>query len=108
MKYRKTAIRLLVLGVCSYLLIYLACFAYIFINGSFTGNFEFPGLFSGYQLFVLGAVLFYFLPLTLAIRHHAKLAGMRWLKVASSVMIVFFFVWSLLCILAMCVTAINS
>lgn len=108
MNHRKAAKRISVLWIFSYLLVYIAQFVYIFVEGRQTGSYEFPGLLSGYQIFVFVMVLCYFLPLLFKIRYHAKKADMSKLSTISLVSVIILIVWSVFSSVAMLIHVINS
>ena len=101
MDHNKLAKRLSILWCSVYILVFIGLFAYTFVEGSISGTFEFPGVSSAYQIFLLISVLCFFIPLAILVHRHAKLAGMRKLKGISLAMTIFLTIWALLCGLAM-------
>lgn len=107
MENAKKAKQLMILWICSYMLVFVALFVYIAVEGHMTGSFDFPGVSSWYQLCVLGLVVFYFLPLMFRIRKFARLADMMKLKAISLVGIICLIIWAVLATLAACMVLLG-
>lgn len=66
-----------------------------------------PAILSGFQLFILFSVMFYFLPLLLAILHYARLANSKWTILISGVGILVLLVWLILALIETASAAIR-
>ncbi len=58
-----------------------------------------PAILSGFQLFILFSVIFYFLPLLLAIHHYARLANSKRVIILVSVIMLVLSVWLVLALI---------
>lgn len=98
---KKLSVKLSILWICSYAMMFLGVFIYTLINMSNTGFIDCLNIAdTGYQIFICIAVLCYFLPLAGMIRYFAQKEKRQKLKAIASIVVIFLSVWSVLSIVA--------
>lgn len=104
---KKIATRLTILWLVSFILIGLIAVIYQWSMMIKAGESQ-QNLFSASHLITTALVVFYFLPLLLAIRHHAKIAHMKTTRIITLLFIIHHFFWLALNIIISVYMIINS
>lgn len=107
-KHRKTAIWLSVLWVVSVLIPNIVQLAARAAAIKSTGEYAGPDVLSGFAVAMLLMGMFYLLPLQLAVRHYAGLAGMKRLVIISNIGLLVLILWIFLGIVCTALAALEG